>query len=204
MFKKNRQEDCAEALAQFEAEALPHLDKLFRLAMWLFRDCSRAEQLVKKTLTEALGTFHQFDRDTNCHAWLIRIMFAVKSKRQRSWSTLRVLESVDRTEERIAETTAFDAPTSENVDEAELLRVLERLPVELQEVIVLSDTQGLTYKEIADALSLPVAVVMTWLTRARKMLRMELAAEVNRRESDVARADESASESFASRTRVKR
>ena len=189
MFKRIRQEDCAEALAQFEAEALPHLDKLFRLAMWLVRDQAKAEQLVQKTLTEALGKFHQFDKETNCYAWLIHIMYVVNGKRQRSWGALPMLSKPERTEEHIAESITFEMPAPHDIEETELLRVLERLPAHLQEVIVLSDTQDLKYKEIADVLSLPVGVVMAWLLRAKKMLRTELAVEANRRRSGVASAD---------------
>src|SRR5215510_6336312 len=36
--------------AAFEAEALPHLDRLFRLAMWFERDRDEAEDLVQETL----------------------------------------------------------------------------------------------------------------------------------------------------------
>ena len=39
----------------FENEALPHADRLFRLAMWLERDRAEAEDLVQETLTQALS-----------------------------------------------------------------------------------------------------------------------------------------------------
>lgn len=46
--------------ASFEAEALPHAPRLFRLAMWLERDRHEAEDLVQETLTQALQSFHRF------------------------------------------------------------------------------------------------------------------------------------------------
>jgi RNA polymerase sigma-70 factor, ECF subfamily len=54
----------------FEAEAMPHLDRLFRLAMWLERDRTEAEDLVQETLAQALQSFHRYRPGTNCRAWL--------------------------------------------------------------------------------------------------------------------------------------
>src|SRR5256885_11932675 len=50
-----------QAWAAFEAEAMPHADRLFRLAMWLERNRDEAEDLVQETLTQAL----QFRRRPN-------------------------------------------------------------------------------------------------------------------------------------------
>jgi DNA-directed RNA polymerase specialized sigma24 family protein len=58
----------------FEAEALPHLDRLFRLAMWLERNRSEAEDLVQETMMQALQSFHRFPPGTNCRAWLATIL----------------------------------------------------------------------------------------------------------------------------------
>src|SRR5260370_39392937 len=61
--------------AAFEAEAMPHATSLFRIALWLTRDQTEAEDLAQETLTEALGSFHRFVRGTNCRAWLVSIMY---------------------------------------------------------------------------------------------------------------------------------
>ncbi len=195
MFKRASQKDCAESLAKFETEALPHLDKLFRCAVWLVRDCAKAERLVQETLAQALGEFHQYDGNTNCHVWLMRIMYAVKSKRQqqRSWSMWHKRGVAVSSEAQISETVAFELPTPSDLTEAEVLRALESLTPQFQEILMLSDAQNLTYKEIAEVLSIPVSIVMLRLTRARKMLRTGLAADANRRNTGCARVDGSTS-----------
>lgn len=58
----------------FEAEAMPHMGSLFRIAMWRVRDRTIAEDLVQETLTEALKSFHRYEAGTNIHAWLVTIM----------------------------------------------------------------------------------------------------------------------------------
>ena len=72
------------AWAAFEAEALPHLDRLFRLAMWFERNRSEAEDLVQETMMQALQSFHRFRPGTNCRAWLTTILQNVRSNRRRA------------------------------------------------------------------------------------------------------------------------
>ena len=68
----------------FEGEAMPHVDRLFRLAMWLERNRAEAEDLVQETLTQALQSFHRYTPGTNCRAWLITILQHVRANRRRA------------------------------------------------------------------------------------------------------------------------
>ena len=52
----------------FEATILPHVDSVFRFAMWLIRDRTEAEDIVQETLTQALQSFHRFQPGTNARA----------------------------------------------------------------------------------------------------------------------------------------
>ncbi len=58
--------------------------------------------------------------------------------------------------------------------EAEVRSALEALPEHFRLPIVLSDVEGLSYKEIADVMGTPVGTVMSRLHRARKMLQLSL------------------------------
>jgi RNA polymerase sigma-70 factor, ECF subfamily len=178
MFKSIRQLDRESQWAAFEGEALPHLSALFRVAMWLVRDRAEAEDLVQDTFMQALQSFHRFEKGTNCRAWLIRILFHVNSNRRRAKARL---ELVSDTDERIAETIAFDPPTPQGLTEEEVLRALRSLPPQFEEVVLLSDIEDMTYKEIAKTLGVPIGTVMSRLHRGRKMMRAELASYANSR-----------------------
>ena len=172
MFKNKRERERQQQWAAFELEALPHLGGLFRLAMWLVRDRAEAEDLVQDTFIQALQSFHRFERGTNCRAWLVRVMFHLNSNRRRALARLHLVSSDD---ERIAETIAFDPPTPEGLTEEEVLRALRSLPAQFEEVLLLSDVEDMTYKEIAETLDVPIGTVMSRLHRGRKLMRAELA-----------------------------
>ena len=176
MFRFTREKGRLEEWASFENEAWPHHADLFRIAKWLVGDHDLAEDLVQETLLAALRSFHRFEKGTNCRAWLIKILYHTLSKRRRSENRLRLVSD---SEEQIAETVAFDPPTPENLTEQEVLEALRRLPQQFQEVVILSDVEDMTYKEIAEALSIPTGTVMSRLHRGRRLLRAELAAYAN-------------------------
>src|SRR5216684_4451707 len=157
----------------FEAEAMPHATSIFRIALWLTRDQTEAEDLVQETLTEALASFHRFAPGTNCRAWLVSIMYHRQSKRRRAATRLYLVSDA---EERIAETIAFEAPTPQNLTDEEVLGALERLPPAFQEVVGLADVEEMAYKEIAAAIDIPIGTVMSRISRGRKLLRAELSS----------------------------
>lgn len=164
--------------AAFEAQALPHLSALFRVAVWLVRDKTEAEDLIQDTFMQALQSFHRFEKGTNCRAWLTRIMFHMNSNRRRAKARLQLVSDAD---ERIAETVVFDPPTPQGLTEEEVLRALRSLPQRFEEVVLLSDIEDMTYKEIAKTLNVPIGTVMSRLHRGRKMMRAELASYANSR-----------------------
>jgi RNA polymerase sigma-70 factor (ECF subfamily) len=157
----------------FEREAMPHVDRLFRLAMWLERRRPEAEDLVQETLTQALQSFHRYTPGTNCRAWLVSILQHVRAKRHRAQARWRVDDG--EAEDRALETVPFVPPIPEHLTDEDLLLALGQIPGSYQEVIILCDVQELSYKEIADALDIPVGTVMSRLHRGRERLRAALA-----------------------------
>jgi RNA polymerase sigma-70 factor, ECF subfamily len=161
----------SELWSTFEAEAMPHVDHLFRLAMWMERHRQEAEDLVQETLLQALRSFGRFRPGTNCRAWLVAILNHVRSNRRRSRFRREAVETVD---ERIAQQAVFEAPVPEHLTDEEILRALRGIPQSHQDIILLSDVEGLSYKEIAEALGIPMGTVMSRLHRGRALLRRQL------------------------------
>src|SRR5215211_7837448 len=59
---------------EFEATALPHLDALYGTAYRLARNPRDAEDLVQEALLRAYRFWETFEKDSNCKAWLLRIL----------------------------------------------------------------------------------------------------------------------------------
>ncbi len=156
----------------FEEAAMPHMESLFRIAMWRVRDRPTAEDLVQETMTEALKSFHRFERGTNIHAWLVTIISHLESKRRRKFSRLQFVSDEDH---QIAETVAFIEPIPEGLTDEEVLAAFGQLSPNYSQVVMLADVEDLSYKEIAEALKIPIGTVMSRLNRGRQMLRRELA-----------------------------
>lgn len=162
---------------------MPHVDRLFRLAMWWERDRHEAEDLVQETLVQALQSFRRFTPGTNCRAWLIAILQHVRSNRRR----MRLLRpTVEDPDNRIAETVPFVPPIPQELTDEDILAALGGIPQAYQDIILLSDVEELTYKEIATALQIPLGTVMSRLHRGRVLLRLQLSVkgEAFRRFSD--------------------
>jgi RNA polymerase sigma-70 factor (ECF subfamily) len=167
----NADADAACRWLAFEAEAMPHVDRLFRHAMWLERNRAEAEDLVQETLVQALQSFHRFTPGTNCRAWLITILQHVRSNRARKQGRLLIDADV---EARAAAVVPFVPPVPDRVTDEDMLLALRQIPPHHQEVILMCDVEDMTYKEIAAALDVPIGTVMSRLHRGRELLRMAL------------------------------
>jgi len=168
-----------QPMASFEAIALPHLGAAYNLARWLMRNADDAEDVVQEAMLRALTYFDGF-RGTNFHGWLLQIV------RNTAYSSLRLNRGVrivsldaapggtDETEAAIPELPdPGDDPETALLHERDrqlLDRLLERLPVELREVVVLRELQELSYKEIAQITEAPIGTVMSRLWRGRRLL----------------------------------
>ena len=164
----------------FDAEALPHLDALYRVALRLTGDPAQAEDLVQDTMLKAYRSWRQYRPGTNAKGWLLTILrntFINDYRRRKLEPIATDLEAVEphaiyRAVEDVDPEGAFFAKI---VDE-KVLEAVDALPTDFREVLVLSDMEGLRYGEIAETLGIPVGTVKSRLFRARRLLQASLYA----------------------------
>jgi RNA polymerase sigma-70 factor, ECF subfamily len=159
--------------AAFEAEAMPHVDRLFRLAMWWERDRREAEGLMQETLVRALQSFHRFTTGTSCHAWLVSILRHVRMRNTRRQSQFSRL-APEHFDDRAAENVPFTPPVPQHLSDEDVLAALREIPEAYQDIILLCDVERMTYAEIAVALTIPIGTVMSRVHRGRALLRQRL------------------------------
>ena len=59
-------------------------------------------------------------------------------------------------------------------DRASVQRAIDDLPVHYRETLLLCEVEEMSYRQIAEILSVPIGTVMSRLARARKMVRESL------------------------------
>lgn len=163
--------------ATFEREALPLMADVFRVAQYLVRNRAEAEDLTQETFTEALKSFHRYQPETNCRAWLVTILYHLNGKRRRRLGQLKLVEDA---EERLAETVAFEPTVALNLTDEEVLHALEQIPEQFRNAVLLADVEDFSYKEVAALLQVPIGTVMSRIARGRKLLRQQLSGYARR------------------------
>jgi RNA polymerase sigma factor (sigma-70 family) len=154
----------------FEEVVVPHLDAAFNYARWLTKNDADAEDVVQDATIRAFRYFSSL-RNDDARAWLLAIVrntwygrVAHQGMLQRAGVYDEMTD--DRRDERLGpEALVLQQQTVEQVQ-----RAVETLPVDFREVIVLRELEGLSYKEIAAIVGVPLGTVMSRLSRARERL----------------------------------
>jgi RNA polymerase sigma-70 factor, ECF subfamily len=152
----------------FDREAWPHFQEIYRAALRATRRPAEAEDLTQEVFLQAWKSFARFERGTNCRAWLYKILWNVNQQRVRKKVPVPLGSDG---EARIAETLVAEEPTPTEIRDEEVAAALEALSSEHRQILLLSDVDEFTYKEIATILRVPIGTVMSRLSRARSALR---------------------------------
>jgi RNA polymerase sigma-70 factor (ECF subfamily) len=173
-----------ENRAEFEKTALVHLDSLYGAAFRLTRNARDAEDLVQDTVLRAYRFWDSFEKDSNCKAWMFRILTnTFINEYQRRKRHREVLDAATAEQETTDGVLVHAGAASQRDPEHQLLersvsddvaRALSDLPDEFRMAVVLCDVEGFSYKEIADIMECPVGTVMSRLHRGRKLLKQSL------------------------------
>lgn len=179
--------DASARRAAFEAEALPHLDAVYRFALRLAGSPAEAEDLVQETFLRAWRAWDQYTPGTRAKSWLFTICRnAYLRQRERDTRRDELVAEAARAEPEsevagselpvFAGRAAYD-PEGDYfrglVDER-ILEAIDELPTDFREAVVLSDLHGLSYQEVAAVLEVPLGTVKSRLFRGRKLLQTRL------------------------------
>jgi len=158
-------------VSKFGAELEVHIASLRRYACALLRNRSDVDDLVQDTLARALSRADRFESGTNMRAWLFTILHNTHVNQVRQRSSRPAEVAVEDVEHRLV----VAADQEVRVELAEMLRVLDGLPTDQRQVLLLVALEGMKYDEVAGVLGIPIGTVMSRLSRAREAVRTRLA-----------------------------
>ena len=176
------------ALLSFEEVVLPHLDAAYRLARSLTATRDDAEDIVQEAALRAFRYFGTFSGDSG-RAWFLRIVRHLcydSYGHKVTWAGDAFDEEKHSGPQLTPETLLIHEDNVSLIESA-----LGDLPDRFRELLVRRELQGLSYRELADLLRIPIGSVMSELSRAREAFRRALATELHRRNAIVATLDES-------------
>ena len=156
----------------FEDLAMPLFPSLYGYARWLTGEPHEAEDLVQETYLKALRGFGSFREGTNFRAWMFRIL---RNTFLTSRAGLKTMEPLD--DELVEEIAEEGTPETHFLNRANgeaLQHAIAALPLPFREVLLLSDVENMSYKEIGEALAIPIGTVTSRLMRARRRVRTAL------------------------------
>ncbi len=145
----------------------PCLARLWRYGLVLSGSRDFADDLVQATCVRALERAHQFLPGTRLDRWLFSILHSIwlnelRARRIRLGGGFVDPEGL----------TAPGEPErlETNILLGEVLKQVQGLPEAQREAVLLVYVEGLTYREAADVLDVPIGTVMSRLAAARLAL----------------------------------
>ncbi len=164
-------------LSAFELLVEKYRQRVWRLAYQILRDREEAWDVAQEAFVRAYQSLPNFRGQSAFYTWVFRIVVNLATDRQRQrGARARAFGGEPVPEEewarRVPDPSAGPEQAAVRVEERELIRrALDSLPPNHRTIIMLSDIEGLTYREIAEVLRIPLGTVMSRLHNARKRLR---------------------------------
>lgn len=168
-------QSCAGTQAEFDREVLTRRGELFGAALRLTGCRAHAEDLVQEAVMRAWTFWHRFQPGTNGRAWMHRILVNTFINGYRRTRREREILGEIKRDVRVA--SAWDRQVDRVPGEGlgdEVTAALRTLAPEFQQVLMLVDVSGKSYKVAADLIGCPIGTVMSRLHRARRAMKRQL------------------------------
>jgi RNA polymerase sigma-70 factor, ECF subfamily len=164
-------------LAAFEPLVEKYRQRVYRLAYNVLRDPEEAWDVAQDAFIRAFQALPSFRGDSAFYTWLFRIVMNVARDRARQHAARGRAFGTERVDEKdwdrilVDRGTAPDAHAGQIEERERIGRALATLSEPHRAIIMLSDLEGLSYREIAEVLNIPMGTVMSRLHNARRRLR---------------------------------
>jgi RNA polymerase sigma-70 factor (ECF subfamily) len=159
-----------------------HLDAVYRFARRMVNDASLADDIAQDTFVKAWRHLGRFKTSKSFRTWVLSIAknTAIDALRKKNPIAFSQLETEEQTS--FADTIPDSQPLAfemlERQDSAHLLEdALMTLPPKSRSIVLMHETENLTFQDIADAMHEPMNTVKSRYRRALELLRRRLKSE---------------------------
>ncbi len=159
--------------AGFSDQLIAVLPRLRRFARGLTGSAVEADDLVQAACERALSRAEQFQEGTRFDSWMFRIVQTIWIDQLRARNVRKEDGEVDG--EKLGSDEAMRRVEA-RIALAEVRRAVSRLPIEQRTALLLVTVEGMSYKEAAEIVKVPVGTIMSRLARARVALQAQLDA----------------------------
>lgn len=149
----------------FRQELTDLLPRLRRMARALAGHAQDADDLVQVALERALARSEQWRPDARLDAWVFGILRNAWLDELRARTRRSHVFAPEEAGEHVGE-----MALERHSDAMSVAAAMARLPEEQREVVALVLVEGLSYRETADVLDVPIGTVTSRLARARTTL----------------------------------
>ena len=167
-------------VSAFEPLVEKYRQRVWRLAYNVLRDREEAWDVAQEAFIKAFQALPTFRGQSAFYTWLYRIVMNVAADRGRARGAQGRAFGTERVPEEDWERVlpdqnpgedSPDAAAARQEDRAKIMKALDTLSEDHRRIIILGDLEGLSYREIAETLDIPMGTVMSRLHNARKRLR---------------------------------
>jgi RNA polymerase sigma factor (sigma-70 family) len=163
----------------FQDSIIPHLDAAYNFARYLSRDADAAQDIVQEAFLRAYRNFDGY-HGGDPRSWIFAIVrncFHAWSQETRRKHRFEMPLTDEFQDGETSAPSVHDVASEDDTPEVALMRtsqsecvrsVINGLPVDLREILVLRELEQLSYRQIADIIDLPLGTVMSRLARARR------------------------------------
>jgi RNA polymerase sigma-70 factor (ECF subfamily) len=144
------------------------LPRLRRFAVSLTGNRADADDLVQDTIERALRNLHQWQQGTRVDSWMFRIAQNLWIDTTRARRVRAVATHDPEAAEKVAVDGARDAEA--RLTFADTVRALGELPEDQRVVMALIAVDGMSYRDAAAVLNVPIGTITSRLARARTSL----------------------------------
>lgn len=146
----------------FEQVFKAHHRFVYRLSVNLCGNKAEAEDITQEVFIAVHNGLSQFEGNSQLRTWIYRITVRVAGRH------LSKLKHHDTLEQ--AQTITSDCNLERDIAKAQLLKAIGKLPLPQRTILCLSLIEGLSQKEVAEVLAIPVGTVGSRLHTAKQNL----------------------------------